>query len=247
MITVSLRGQMCNQAFIVATAIAHALKNNTDYRFPRTSGKRNQFPFMFPWLPLEKGETISTVLYREKQFGVYNEISPPPFDNLHLQGYFQSEKYFKDYRKEVLEALCFPKWDIRRNTVAIHIRRGDYLRLSHKHNVATVEWVRKAMDQFDFGYRFIFFSDDIEWCMYHFNQDNRCSFSFDSNLLVAIGNISSCEHGIISASTFGWWGNWIAENNGKGERKVIAPKNWFAEGYTKLRSDDIVPENWIKI
>lgn len=242
MITCSLRGQLGNQAFQVATTIAHALRNNTDYAFPERSGKRDQFPFMFSHLPLiNKIRSSST--YREQEFGIYHEI--PSSNHLHLFGYFQSEKYFKDYRREIIEALNFPKYEMKYDTVAVHVRRGDYLRLAQKHNVSSIEYLIQAINQFDERYRFIFFSDDIQWCMDNF-KGSKYSFALSKDPLYAIGLIAACEHGIISSSTFGWWGNWIADNNEKG-RRVIAPKNWFVPEYTRLRSDDIVPKYWERI
>lgn len=246
MITCTLRGQLGNQAFIIATVIAHALRTNSQYAVPERSGKRNQFANYFSFLPLMQqwnGEIFTSFPHREKQFGIYNQL---PFNpDLHLQGYFQSEKYFKDYRQQVIDALCFPKYERKCDTVAVHVRRGDYLRLADKHNVCTKEWLLEAMSQFDEGYKFRFFSDDIQWCKDNFKGE-RYSFSEYNNQFQDIGEIAACEHGIMSASTFGWWGNWIADNNGNG-RIVIAPKDWFNPNYTRLRSDDIVPKNWVKI
>lgn len=247
MITCTLRGQLGNQAFIIATTIAYASRTNAQYVFPHRSGKRNQFANYFSFLPLIGEHPIegSRIVYREPVFGVYKEIPVLDHGCVDLQGYFQSEKYFKDYRKEVIEALCFPKYEMQYDTVAVHVRRGDYLRLANKHNVCSIEWLLTAMNQFDEGYKFKFFSDDIEWCKANF-QGDKYSFSEGNNQFQDIGQIAACEHGIMSASTFGWWGNWIAENNNK-RRRVYVPKDWFNPNYTKLRTDDIVPDNWIKL
>jgi hypothetical protein len=245
----SLRGNMGNQMFTIATTIAHALRMNTTYAIPRRSGKRNQFPMMFDHLNGKLQIDVDHYAYcREDVFGVYSPI--PLKDNLHLMGYFQSEKYFKDYRKEVIEAFQIPKFEFKPDTVAVHVRRGDYLRLSHKHNVLTFNWIRFAMQNICYTMRkqlkFIFFSDDITWCKEHFASSKNLIFAEYSDPKIAMGHISSCEHSIMSASSFSWCGNWIADNNGKG-RIVIAPKDWFNPSYQKLRSDDIVPENWVRL
>lgn len=250
MITCTLRGQIGNQCFQIATVIAQALKAGTSYALPERSGKRDQFPNYFPSLPKMKewtGEVFNSVPYVEKQFGVYNEIPVNP--DLHLKGYFQSEKYFKDYREQILEVFDFPKIDFfYSDVVAVHVRRGDYLRFAYKYNLTTIEYLLQAINWFidqDESFRFLFFSDDLNWCKANFNgpKYSYCEVADPKWALAAIG---ACGHGIIGPSTFGWWGNWIAKNNDL-DRVVIAPKQWFNKSYGKLRGDDIVCENWMKI
>lgn len=230
--------------FQVATVIAHAIRMNTTYSFPTRSGKRDQFPFMFPHLPRQP-EFYSTEIYRENEFGIYHPL--PELSNLHLNGYFQSEKYFKEHKEYIIKAFGFsvPKV-VRDKRVAVHVRRGDYVRLHHKHNVLDKYWIEMAMDMFPEPYQFHFYSDDIDWCVHNFATNPRCHFVYNNNPKEAMISMSCTEHGIMSPSSFSWWANWIAENNGK-DRKVIVPKDWFNPNYTKLRTDDIVPEHWIKL
>lgn len=245
MITCQLRGRLGNQMFIIATVIAHALRMNTSYGFPGRSGKRGQFPMMFDHLPSQPDYAIWQDYYEEKEFGVYNPL--PEKENLHIKGYFQSEKYFSDFRKEIIEAFNLPKVQLGEGcdlSVAVHVRRGDYVKLSHKHNVITKEWIQRAMQHFSSDYRFVFFSDDIQWCVENFNDNPKCGFNITSDPKLVISAVSQFPHCIMSPSSLSWWGNWIADNK---DRQVIVPKNWFAENYTKLKSDDIVPSHWIKL
>lgn len=60
------------------------------------------------------------------------------FENTYLSGYWQCEKYFIDFRQEVLDLFQFPDQQInlasrnlqeqmrREQAVAVHVRRGDY-------------------------------------------------------------------------------------------------------------------------
>lgn len=253
MISCTLRGRMGNQMFIIATTIAHALRMNTNYAIPQRSGKRDQFSMMFDQLNGEleiEYQLLIPQIYQEERFGIYNSI--PLQDSLHLKGYFQCEKYFKDYRNEVIAAFNIPRYPIEKNTVAIHVRRGDYLRLSHKHNVLTKYWIELAMYNmaiklYPKKLTFCFFSDDLPWCIKNFRQCDNVLFYANVDSKETMGRIAACEHGIMSASSFSWWGNWIAENNVEGDRIVIAPKNWFNSDYKRLQSRDIVPQNWIRL
>ena len=225
MISITLRGQLGNQCFQAATTIAHALKYGTDYCFPSRSGKRKQFEFALKHLPINDDFKFDTY-YREKEFGVYNEILPPVGNQL-LQGYFQSEKYFKDYRKEVIIAFGLPKYLTQSGIVGIHVRRGDYVRLCTKHPPVSKEYIEKAMSVFSSSYKFMFFSDDLIWCEEQFQGDKRCLFYSEGNPIKALAKLASCEHIIISNSTFGWWGGWLNENR---DKVVVSPHedNWFA-------------------
>jgi hypothetical protein len=99
--------------------------------------------------------------------------------------------------------------------------------------------------------RFFVFSDDPQFCKTAFPEcrvvDHNKPGSGESGpgkehedlYLMAL-----CDHAIIPNSSFGWWGAYLGDANGK-DRIVIAPKVWFRkEG---LRSEDIIPERWVKI
>ena len=89
------------------------------------------------------------------------------------------------------------------------------------------------------GARFVFFSDDIDWCKQEFGQREDCSFSEGHDEVHDLVHMSCCEHHVCSASTFSWWGMWLNRNP---EKRVIFPKNWFQPGYGKTDVKDIVPE-----
>jgi hypothetical protein len=53
--------------------------------------------------------------------------------------------------------------------------------------------------------------------------------------------MSSCNHNIISNSSFSWWAAWIGEEKNK---IVIAPQPWF----NKIKYDKkLTPDHWILI
>jgi hypothetical protein len=163
--------------------------------------------------------------------------------NIVLEGYWQTEKYFKHWRERLLHSFGFG-WSHRPGVVSVHVRRGDYLKWTRKHPPVPASWIQKAMDQFP-GYRFLFFSDDIAWCRKVFGwQKDIVSFSEGNTEVKDLVAMSCCEHHICSASTFSWWGAWMDQNPTK---RVIIPKLWFVEGWGGHDTKDVVPKEWEKL
>jgi len=187
------------------------------------------------------------VWYREMQ---HNYV-PIPFEeewrgkNIFLDGFFQSEKYFKHRRKEVLESLNFKKYPELSDCISIHVRRGDYLTIPGKHIDNTGKFMERAIGYLH-GEKFAVFSDDIEWCKVYFKSkfpDKEFIFPGNDNPLDEIGMISSCRHHVNSSSTFSWWGAWANEYE---DKVIVTPREWF-QSTQKEDTSDIIPENWIKI
>ena len=155
--------------------------------------------------------------------------------------YRQSWKYFDDYRDSILYLLDF-KYEKKDNYVGVHVRRGDYLILRDKHPEVTKGWYEQAMALFP-GHRFKFYSDDINWCRQEFGKRGDCEFTTGRDVVGDISDGSSCEHNIISASTFGWAMGWLNRNP---EKKVIIPEKWFVDNY-HLDTSDIVPPYFTKL
>lgn len=172
--------------------------------------------------------------------------------NLKLDGYYQNERYFKEYRNEVLSLfeiddstkeylnkkysdICFD------NTCSIHVRRGNYVEKQDFHPLQTIEYYKRAISIIGEKTLFLIFSDDIEWC-----EEN---LDFIENKIFISGNLdyqdlylmSMCSHNIIANSSFSWWGAWLNKHN---DKKIIYPSFWFKNG---PESHEIGGENWIKI
>jgi hypothetical protein len=247
MITCKLYGGLGNQLFQIATTISHAIKNGVDYKIPEYSINTSIWKTYIHHLPkLLPNHTISGT-YNEPSHN-YNEL---PFqDGMCLDGYFQSERYFKDHRKEVLEALNF-KWKPFKKIVSIHVRRGDYLKYPTKHPVVTINYIDWAIKHFkSLGYkRFMVFSDDMEWCRENINSNtihDSCIFSYSegNSNMYDLTQMSQCEHHIIANSSFSWWGAWLNQNP---DKIVIAPLTWFGPDNAHLNTSDLIPSSWTAV
>jgi Glycosyl transferase family 11 len=196
--------------------------------------------------------SIITKNYLEKSFeydGSINDIT----DDTSIDGYFQSEQYFNDYKNELINHLVFKSHIVdsanaalnklpKRKTVSVHIRRGDYVNNTTL-DLLSSEYFVTALDFFtDNDYNFLIVSDDIEWCKSTFQTGDNLFFSEKNSQFVDLCILSKCDHNIISNSTFSWWGAWLNKNQ---DKRIIAPKKWFKR--TDINTNTLIPENWIII
>lgn len=218
-----------------------------NYIFNRFNREDNILPIF------DKNQTSSTVTDDNK----YKKIIYPfqykrmiYSKDCQYVGYFQSEKYFKHKRDEVLKIFRpAPEFDDKINSysnlfnsIGIHVRRGDYVK-QHKGRMIylDINYYKKALSLLPNDLNVLVFSDDITWCRENFIGDR---FKYiDEPDYICIYLMSKMKYGVIANSTFGWWGFWLGNSE-----KIIAPKEWFGQGVIHKNYEyDIVPENWIKI
>jgi len=239
-------GRFGNFLFQAAATIAYSKKHNLPFTMPSqvTKGKDPK------WNPIYLGHLINPAYNDQLPVHVIAEKTHAfyelPFEeswrghNIMLDGYWQSEKYFKHIRQEILDLFNFP-WIMKPGVVSIHVRRGDYLRLPKKHPVVPVKWFYHAMSLFP-GKQFLFFSDDIQWCKDTFSHRSDCQFFHGKDEVEDLVEMACCEDNICSASTFSWWSMWLNRNP---DKRIIMPKLWFVPGWGGLDVRDIVPE-WVE-
>lgn len=191
----------------------------------------------------------NTFLYHEPAFH-YIPI-PELKQNILIQGYFQSQKYFIDYEDKIRN-LFSTDIDVKKDVCAIHIRRGDYLRLAHHHPLQPMSYYSDAINTMGYNYKYLIFSDDIEWCRNNLENELTLKDKIDieytesGSTYIDFVNMTSCQHHIIANSSFSWWAAWL--NNQK-NHKVICPnpKRWFGPAYKNKNTTDIPCDEWICI
>jgi hypothetical protein len=195
----------------------------------------------------------------------HHEFNPKVFANkgsLFLDGWWQSELYFRDHREVILSDLSFreppndanQKWIDQihtTNSVCVHVRRGDYVSdpyILENVGLCGLDYYRAALDLIRSRISsptFFVFSDDPEWTRQnlpvpeprHFVTHNYGISDWEDLRLM-----SACKHYVIANSTFSWWGAWLSTNP---EKIVIAPKRWFAA--TNFSTKDVIPTDWITL
>jgi hypothetical protein len=248
MVKMFTRGRLGNVLFQLATGWTYAKDHDMLFTLNDTTKDPVMQPLYFQNLVNKNwDESKPSKFIREMQ----HNYAPIPWEedwrNYNVQfitGYYQSEKYFKHRRKEILELFNIPYSPL--NMVSIHVRRGDYLTIPGKHINFNDEYFEKAYDFFHNQHgcdSFLVFSDDIEWCKKYFG-DKGYHFSYSSaSPLMDLSLMSSCKHHINSSSTFSWWGSWLTHDP---ESIVITPKEWFQWSQSE-NTEDIIPEGWIKL
>jgi hypothetical protein len=209
-------GRMGNALFQSAAAIALALRNGCEYSMPSKTSSDFWSPLILPHLINPKWEQGRVdMVIEEPHFHYAPILYSKEWDNRQviLKGYFQSEKHFIDFKDEVIRLFNFP-YKKNEGFVSVHIRRTDFIELSQKHPPVTDQWYLEAMNMFQ-GKKFLFFSDDIQYCKNSFGYRNDCYFSEGNSIEQDLIEMANCEHNILSASTFAWWGGFLNKNEEK--------------------------------
>lgn len=134
-------------------------------------------------------------------------------------------------------------------SVAIHVRRGDYVNDKHTnevHGTCSYQYYSKAIDWLNNRVenpRYFIFSDDIAWCKANFIGED---YEFISNPNVGewidFRLMMNCKHQVIANSSYSWWAAWL---NGNPEKKIIAPQTWFKNGNWDVSG--LIPGDWLRI
>ena len=248
---VRIHGGLGNQLFQVCSGYATAHKNNMNFFIVNSSCIKSSFTHVednnlliesvFRHFLTTKHEHInlqSITHYNEPESDCFTYNEKLVFSNdVYLNGYFQNEKYFKDYREPLMQSLKnneiykeFVKKinpDFVKNCYFIHVRRGDYL----KTNLYTINYKRyymlalEAILRNDRNPYFFIVSDDIEFCK-NISMFEKINKTFiDLPAIETLYLMALCEKGGICAnSTFSWWGSYLNPNP---KKVVMFPGKWI--------------------
>jgi hypothetical protein len=201
--------------------------------------------------------------YFKEQFFPYDPRIEMITDNVYLEGYWQTEKYFKSIasiiRSEITlkEEMNGKNRDLKekilndKHSVSIHVRRRDYVtnNLTNQiHGCCSLTYYYKGIQKInDFldSPNYYVFSDDIPWTKKNLKINNPIIYveneepEKDCEELILM---SLCRHHIIANSSFSWWGAWLGNN---ADKITIAPSRWVNDPSRDM--SDIIPDEWIKI
>ena len=193
--------------------------------------------------------------YEEDKPTVYDAKTRDIRRTTYFKGYWQSEKYFVKYRKDLLQMFQLKeertksvrnimKTVSQQNSIALHVRRGDYVTIG----------CQLQMDFYDKAIQFIkekirddlvlyIFSDDIKFCKQYFEKFSNNTkivypeYQSDNKTLDDLLIMSHCKHMIMANSTYSWWGAWLNQNE---DKIIVCPELGMWAG-------DFYPEDWAKI
>jgi hypothetical protein len=186
-----------------------------------------------------------------------------PRGTVYLEGYWQSEQYFKDVEPAIREELRIipPKDEINRAmverirgclAVAVHVRFFDAPQEQGVNNAPGDYYAQAVakMEKLAPDAHYFVFSDQpaAARARIPLSADRITLVSHnqgDENAYADLWLMTECQHFIIANSTFSWWAAWLCSNQ---KKVIIVPefknkhggnRNWSFEG--------LIPKNWIRI
>ena len=262
MIISRLTGGLGNQMFQYAAARAYSLRTGHDFAVELLDIQRNP----------DRNYELEHLCCNPKKVSAWHRVwnngivvdervtTPQHFismtlDHLDMIGYWQDERYFKDYEKEIRhdftlrDALDEKNNAMLRqiraceNPVSVHIRRGDYVG-NPVHPVMPMGYYRDAIHVVAsqvHNPKYFIFSDDIRTGEQNVSEKRVWVETNDSNHgYLDLELMKNCKHHIIANSSFSWWGAWLGNNPNK---IVVAPKLWFSSGNNRIE----IPEKWVRV
>ena len=208
------------------------------------------------------------------QDGLLNNFSYTPIDHnnysiefiesqpkVYLTGYWQNTDIIEEYKNilcnelNLKHPLSATNTNILKsinstNSVAIHIRRGDYISKPNSRKVHASCSNNYYYDSIDYmqdrltNLQYFIFSDDMTWVKDNLDFATNSTF-IDNNEpeYEHLFLMSACKHQITANSTFSWWAAWLNKNT---QKIIITPEHW----YNDMRLNETViriPNEWKKI
>src|SRR6185369_2482907 len=174
---------------------------------------------------------------------------------VYLDGYWQSENYFKDVEQTIREDLRIipPTDEVNLRTaeeingslsVALHVRWFD-----ETSNVSAVYYQRAIamMEEKLESPHYFLFSNDAEFARVYLDlPKGRVTFVShnrgDENAYADMWLMSQCQHFITANSTFSWWGAWL----GGGQNNIVVTPDVEIAGIGSWGFKGLIPNEWIR-
>jgi hypothetical protein len=266
------KGWLGNQMFQYASLRGIASSNEYEFCIPPNDSTRIHNYSLMECFNLDGCKNI-TYLNANRcliEFGFHEALLHSCPDNIDIEGFLQSEKYFIHIKEKIRKDFQFKEKHAKKASekmsffeekpIFLHVRRSDYVSSQDFHCLLSENYYMRALSYFDKNCDVLIFSDDIDWCkkqdifsgdrFYFSDSFERFSTSVAGHIqpallpFVDLCMMTLCSGAIIANSTFSWWGAWLMLES---DKKIIAPKQWFGPALSHLDIRDLIPEAWIKI
>ncbi len=190
----------------------------------------------------EMAKNISNVRYILKE-RFWGYIHLCPYKNEILADITLDYIKLDDKNKTLLEIIKNSK-----NSVGIHIRRGDFLIRDYPINLSNSKYYHNAIKFIKSKFNkasFFIFSDDKEFAKSYSSKIKNCKvidINNDSKVIFDFYLMRQCRHFIMANSSLSWW---VTFCNTSKDSIILTPKRWLKRqdevGY------DYAPKKWIRI
>jgi hypothetical protein len=261
-VTCKIDGGLGNQLFMLCATLAFAKRHGKIAWFEHADsyGKRSSYwtSLFEPFTHTKKANVINFT-YTEPYF----QYSAIPSEADQLDGYFQSELYFKDHIQSIVQEMKIASYQeqfratIPKHSVSLHFRIGDYIEFPNHHPIQSIDYYKRCIKHV-----LKHVPDATLYCFYEKKDTERVNTILDSLLesnpsaYVRVPEqypdlsdwqemilMSCCDHHIISNSTFSWWGAYMNPNKNK---IVCYPSVWFGPAIPH-DTKDLCPNEWVRI
>ena len=194
-----------------------------------------------------------------------------PNGTVYLEGYWQSERYFKDVEQTIRNDLKIkPPTDlfsqamankiINCNAVSLHVRWHDLASANATNNLSAVYYKRAISlieQKIDLPNYFIF-SDDPKGAsamlalpakrVTYVSQERGDAASnnqgFDERAITDLWLMGQCKHFITANSTYSWWGAWLKEGK---EKIIVTPIIKINGNKMEWGFRGLIPDEWLQV
>ena len=202
---------------------------------------------------LTNEDLINYEIYQEPEFK-YNKILLNN-KNYQIKGYFQSYKYFINYKDEIKKYIYIDNDKVTqirdkfnsygKKILSIHMRLTDYIKHSEIHYNTPVEYYKNALEKYNLNeYQIILFSDDFKLAnsmlkdlnLNYINANELFEDDEDQFYMLALSNVSVCPNS--SFSLMSCYFNEIF-NFVDGSEHTF-PETWFAKKGPDYNIHDLI-------
>jgi hypothetical protein len=229
-------GRLGNQLFQLAFLIGAGALNNKIPCVPPEYCQNHAWPQKSPRLlkhlnilPAANRYPPLELKYIEPSVGYVPPILQEQF-HYDADGYFQTYRYFTNAHDQIVDAMQPPCFHPVREC-ALHIRRTDYLGLSHLYHVLSsdTDYYRQALNRVRCASVDVY-TDDPTWVAEHRAQlfgDAQITLINGDDPITLMYHMAAHKQIIIANSSYSWWAAWIGEHVLKCTEIVVGPTQWF--------------------
>lgn len=289
MITCVLKGGLGNQLFQIFTTIAYSFRSKNPFMFSFEKTIHGDTPRPTYWNTLLNGlykytnadglitNKVLDSFYKYKGDHGYTEIpvNIQNHNNICLDGFFQSYKYFDAEYSRIYELLNIDELKAQTHfmeestpnlpTISLHFRVGDYANKRCYHPVLPLVYYERALthiaqnNKFSARFRiYVFFEQKDILYVKNAILQLQLVVPYSEFLLVTEESdwkqmilMSKCDHHIIANSTFSWWGATFAssfiEGVGISPKIVCYPSIWYGHQLYYINTQSLFHPGWSQI